>query len=447
MTLPAAALKQLTIGEAMPKGAPTPTVATPAALEQLRAAIADDARNSEAQLRSEVQRRAAAEEEVARLRAALLEATDEAERRREANAALRAENTRLRQVDEERRRLLAGAARESLSARDESSPPPSRPPPSAPPASGGVGRQEAMAARSRFAQSVVAALQSGCDPTGRHFVLVLKQLFKAQGFARVLVTDGPGDGGVDLRLWDDRDTLTIVQAKCKSARYKVSETEMMAFDGALAREERRERGVRAIFVTSTGFVEGARERARPHGARLLLMGEPELRAALAEHDVSRALAADPDVLSLLRANRLSFAPPPDATPPPPLPPPPDAAATPPSPPPPPARQPSDASPARSAHARAAARGVDGGGRGAAPQPCHQLPPAWPHLRHVIGAAQTLPRGVRRYADDKHRWVKILADAELAPALAARAARVAAGPVALKDRWRTLKEQMAASSQG
>ena len=53
----------------------------------------------------------------------------------------------------------------------------------------------------------------------------------------------------------------------------------------------------------------------------------------------------------------------------------------------------------------------------------------------------------RYADDKHRWVKILADAELAPALAARAARVAAGPVALKDRWRTLKEQMAASSQG
>ena len=40
-------------------------------------------------------------------------------------------------------------------------------------------------ARSRFAQSVVAALQSGCDPTGRHFVLVLKQLFKAQGFARV----------------------------------------------------------------------------------------------------------------------------------------------------------------------------------------------------------------------------------------------------------------------
>ena len=171
----------------------------------------------------------------------------------------------------------------------------------------------------------------------------------------MLVTDGPGDGGVDLRLWDDRDTLTIVQAKCKSARYKVSETEMMAFDGALAREERRERGVRAIFVTSTGFVEGARERARPHGARLLLMGEPELRAALAEHDVSRALAADPDVLSLLRANRLSFAPPPDATPPPPLPPPPDAAATavlaaatpPPPPPPPPARQPSDASPARS----------------------------------------------------------------------------------------------------
>ena len=353
MTLPADALKQLTIGEAMPKGASAPTAATTAALEQLRAAIADDARNSEAQLRTEVQRRVAAEEEVARLRAALLEAQDEAERRREANAALRAENTRLRQVDEERRRLLAGAARESLSARDESSPQPSRPPPSAPPSSGGVGRQEAMAARSRFAQSVVAALQSGCDPTGRHFVLVLKQLFKAQGFARVLVTDGPGDGGVDLRLWDDRDTLTIVQAKCKSARYKVSETEMMAFDGALAREERRERGVRAIFVTSTGFVEGARERARPHGARLLLMGEPELRAALAEHDVSRALAADPDVLSLLRANRLSFAPPPDATPPPPLPPPPDAAATAvlaaatPPPPPPPARQPSDASPARS----------------------------------------------------------------------------------------------------
>ena len=57
------------------------------------------------------------------------------------------------------------------------------------------------------------------------------------------------------------------------------------------------------------------------------------------------------------------------------------------------------------------------------------------------------RGVRRYADDKHRWVKILADAELAPALAARAARVAAGLVALKDRWRTLKEQLAASSQG
>ena len=331
MTLPAAALKQLTIGEAMAKG--TPTAATTAALEQLRAAIADDARNSEAQLRLEVQRRTAAEEEVARLRAALLEAQDEAERRREANAALRAENTRLRQVDEERRRLLAGAARESLSARDETSPPPSRPPPSAPPSSGGVGRQEAMAARSRFAQSVVAALQSGCDPTGRHFVLVLKQLFKAQGFARVLVTDGPGDGGVDLRLWDDRDTLTIVQAKCKSARYKVSETETMAFDGALAREERRERGVRAIFVTSTGFVEGARERSRPHGARLLLMGEPELRAALAEHDVSRALAADPDVLSLLRANRLSFAPPPDATPPPPLPPPPDARPPPCSPPP------------------------------------------------------------------------------------------------------------------
>ena len=428
MTLPEA-LKQLTIGEAVAKG--TPTAASTAALEQLRAAIADDARNSEAQLRLEVQRRATAEEEVARLRAALLEAQDEAERRREANAALRAENTRLRQVDEERRRLLAGAARESLSARDESSPPPSRPPPSAPPASGGVGRQEAMAARSRFAQSVVAALQSGCDPTGRHFVLVLKQLFKAQGFARVLVTDGPGDGGVDLRLWDDRDTLTIVQAKCKSARYKVSETEMMAFDGALAREERRERGVRAIFVTSTGFVEGARERARPHGARLLLMGEPELRAALAEHDVSRALAADPDVLSLLRANRLSFAPPPDATPPPPLPPPPDAAATavlaaatPPPPPPPPARQPSDASPARSG-------GTPGRQR-----------EAW-----TPEEDDALLRGVRRYADDKHRWVKILADAELAPALAARAARVAAGPVALKDRWRTLKEHMAASSQG
>ena len=437
MTLPEA-LKQLTIGQAVANGTSTiavtkglPTAATTAALEQLRAAIADDARNSEAQLRLEVQRRVAAEEEVARLRAALLEAQDEAERRREANAALRAENTRLRQVDEERRRLLAGAARESLSARDETSPPASRPPPSAPPSSGGVGRQEAMAARSRFAQSVVAALQSGCDPTGRHFVLVLKQLFKAQGFARVMVTDGPGDGGVDLRLWDDRDTLTIVQAKCKSARYKVSETEMMAFDGALAREERRERGVRAIFVTSTGFVEGARERARPHGARLLLMGEPELRAALAEHDVSRALAADPDVLSLLRANRLSFAPPPDATPPPPLPPPPDAAATavlaaatPPPPPPPPARQPSDASPARSG-------GTPGRQR-----------EAW-----TPEEDDALLRGVRRYADDKHRWVKILADAELAPALAARAARVAAGPVALKDRWRTLKEQMAASSQG
>ena len=430
MTLPEA-LKQLTIGEAMPKGASAPTAATTAALEQLRAAIADDARNSETQLRTEVQRRVAAEQEVARLRAALLEAQDEAERRREANASLRAENTRLRQVDEERRRLLAGAARESLSARDETSPPLSRPPPSAPPSSGGVGRQEAMAARSRFAQSVVAALQSVCDPTGRHFVLVLKQLVKAQGFARVLVTDGPGDGGVDLRLWDDRDTLTIVQAKCKSARYKVSETEMMAFDGALAREERRERGVRAIFVTSTGFVEGARERARPHGARLLLMGEPELRAALAEHDVSRALAADPDVLSLLRANRLSFAPPPDATPPPPLPPPPDAAATavlaaatPPPPPPPPARQPSDASPARSG-------GTPGRQR-----------EAWTREED-----EALIRGVRRYADDKHRWVKILADAELAPALAARAARVAAGPVALKDRWRTLKEQMAASSQG
>ena len=60
MTLPEA-LKQLTIGEAMPKGAPAPTAATTAALEQLRAAIADDARNSEAQLRLEVQRRAAAE--------------------------------------------------------------------------------------------------------------------------------------------------------------------------------------------------------------------------------------------------------------------------------------------------------------------------------------------------------------------------------------------------
>ena len=59
MTLPADALKQLTIGEAMPKGAPASIAATTAALEQLRAAIADDARNSEAQLRSEVQRRAA----------------------------------------------------------------------------------------------------------------------------------------------------------------------------------------------------------------------------------------------------------------------------------------------------------------------------------------------------------------------------------------------------
>ena len=101
MTLPDA-LKQLTIGDAIANGTPTaatakgtPTAATTAALEQLRAAIADDARNSETQLRLEVQRRAAAEQEVGRLRAALLEAQDEAERRREANAALRAENLSL----------------------------------------------------------------------------------------------------------------------------------------------------------------------------------------------------------------------------------------------------------------------------------------------------------------------------------------------------------------
>ena len=52
-------------------------------------------------------------------------------------------------------------------------------------------------------------------------MLVLKQLFKAQGFARVLVTDGPGDGGVDLRQ-DDR-AADDRPGEVQSARYKVSE--------------------------------------------------------------------------------------------------------------------------------------------------------------------------------------------------------------------------------
>jgi hypothetical protein len=88
-----------------------------------------------------------------------------------------------------------------------------------------------------FALAVVDTLGDGVDPSGRLLVETTGRLLAALGFllrgASSLI-DGPRDGGIDIRVWDEGENVSLVQCKCKRRGYLVVPAEVEAFASAVA---------------------------------------------------------------------------------------------------------------------------------------------------------------------------------------------------------------------
>ncbi|OAD81818.1 hypothetical protein ATN89_22740 [Comamonas thiooxydans] len=90
----------------------------------------------------------------------------------------------------------------------------------------------------------------------RSFEILLFRIFQNHGYQAIL-GPGRGDGGVDLRLWQQSplgDVLTVVQAKRYAADRKIELMPVQALYGAA----KAEGAANAMFVTTSSYMPAAR---------------------------------------------------------------------------------------------------------------------------------------------------------------------------------------------
>ena len=96
----------------------------------------------------------------------------------------------------------------------------------------------------------------------RKFEELISSIFAARGW-KTRVGPGSGDGGVDVRVWQESplgDSLTLIQAK-RYARHKPIGLEAVA---ALEAHSKRE-GAKGLFITTSRYLPGARDWAGREG--------------------------------------------------------------------------------------------------------------------------------------------------------------------------------------
>jgi restriction system protein len=94
-------------------------------------------------------------------------------------------------------------------------------------------------------------------------------------------TGGPGDGGIDAIIKEDKLGLSriYVQAKRYSPDQKVSRTDVQNFAGAMVRVQK------GVFITTARFTDGAREFVDTHEKTISLIDGDELCELMIRHGV------------------------------------------------------------------------------------------------------------------------------------------------------------------
>ena len=146
-----------------------------------------------------------------------------------------------------------------------------------------------------FARRVLEATRT--DASGTALEELTRRVFLALGYDVPPRQSGPGDRGIDLRVFTADDALEIVQCKSKGrGKTNVSFSEMSEFIGAMELAD----CTTGHFVTNSGFTASALHAARSLPSKqVVTIGAEELAALLHQHH-SR-LRHDHHIISLLEA--------------------------------------------------------------------------------------------------------------------------------------------------
>ncbi|OWY37651.1 restriction endonuclease [Xenophilus sp. AP218F] len=110
----------------------------------------------------------------------------------------------------------------------------------------------------------------------RDFEILLFRIFQNHGY-KTLLGPGRGDGGVDLRLWQENplgDIMTVIQVKRYSPRNKIDLVPVQALYGVSKVEGENQ----AIFVTTSSYTPAARNFAARVPTEILLAEKEEVVA-------------------------------------------------------------------------------------------------------------------------------------------------------------------------
>ncbi len=95
-----------------------------------------------------------------------------------------------------------------------------------------------------------------------------------------------GDGGIDGTIKEDRLGLDVIYVQAKRWENTVQKPHIQQFAGALQGQKAR----KGVFITTSGFSQGAREYARNIESSLVLVDGIELAGLMIDHNVGVSLA-------------------------------------------------------------------------------------------------------------------------------------------------------------
>lgn len=133
--------------------------------------------------------------------------------------------------------------------------------------------------RRDLADELLAKVKTGSP---RFFEGLVVDLLRAMDYGEwAELRGGPGDGGIDGVIHQDRLGLDRVYVQAKRWDSSVSRPEVQKFAGSLAGEKAH----KGVLMTTAVFTREAREYARSIDTRIVLIDGTELVALMIEHDI------------------------------------------------------------------------------------------------------------------------------------------------------------------
>jgi restriction system protein len=160
--------------------------------------------------------------------------------------------------------------------------------------------QEIQAA---LANNLLEQIKSVTDAAFEQIVVDLMVGMYAESFEDAgRVVGGPGDGGIDGIVKQDKLGLDVIYLQAKKWKGHVGRPEIMQFSGALARKNAN----RGVFITASGFSSAALEYVEALPQRIALVDGKQLVDLMIQYNVGVTPATPPKDYVVKRLNRDYF---------------------------------------------------------------------------------------------------------------------------------------------